>query len=168
MAVVNDNYSGRSGSSVIVAKQTQTEAGSEELMDAELMLRLSVGRVHIDESELYMMREALDEMHSEYYSSAKGGKQRQELTNTNYNPEAPLSFLTALARTIQEIEEAQPEPGFREVFMELLDRNLEGAIMGDSVNGMDTRKDVEVIRETLGALLISGDITDAVDSQSDA
>ena len=86
------------------------------------------------------------------------------MAQQQFNAEGPLSFLAALAKTIQDIEEAQPEPGFREVFMGLLDRNLEGAIAGDTAEGRgDTRESVETIRKTLGSLLVAGDIGDAVD-----
>ena len=59
-----------------------------------------------------------------------------------FDAEAPFSFLTALAMTIRKIENAQPEPGFRDVFMGLLDRNIEGAIAADASNGLDTRESV--------------------------
>ena len=85
------------------------------------------------------------------------------MTQQQFNTEAPLSFLAALAYTIKQIEEVQPEPGFREVFMGLLDRNLEGAIVGDAAEGRDSRASVETIRKTLGLLLVSGDLSDAVD-----
>ena len=88
------------------------------------------------------------------------------MADPNFNPEASLSFLAALAATIRKIEDAQPELGFRDVFMELLDKNLEGAIRGDAAAGMDTRRDVEVIRRTLGELLISTDIADALEEKN--
>ena len=87
------------------------------------------------------------------------------MTQQHYNPEAPLTFLAALAVTIRKIEDAQPEPGFRDVFMGLLDKHLEGAIAGDEVRGMDTREDVQIIRRTLGDLLIGSDIEDATGSE---
>ena len=80
-----------------------------------------------------------------------------------YDAEAPHSFLAALAMTIRKIEDAQPEPGFRDVFMGLLDRNIEGAIATDASNGLDTRESIQVIRRTLGHLLVSGDFSDATE-----
>ena len=80
-----------------------------------------------------------------------------------FDAEAPFSFLTALAMTIRKIENAQPEPGFRDVFMGLLDRNIEGAIAADASNGLDTRESVQIIRRTLGHLLVSGDISEAME-----
>lgn len=84
------------------------------------------------------------------------------MAQQQFNAEAPLSFLAALVRTIVQIEDAQPEPGFRDVFMSLLDKNLEGAIAGDAANGMDTRESVQIIRKALGGLLVSKDLADAL------
>lgn len=75
------------------------------------------------------------------------------MTPQQFNPEAPLSFLSALALTIRDIEKAQPEPGFTEVFMDLLDKKLEATITGDANSDLDTRESVQVIRRTLGQLL---------------
>ena len=85
------------------------------------------------------------------------------MTQQEIHAEAPLSFLAALVYTLREIEETQPEPGFRDVFMGLLDKNLEGAIAGDAEKGLDTRDQVQAIRSMLGKLFISADISDAVD-----
>ena len=83
------------------------------------------------------------------------------MTQQLYDAEAALTFLTSLVMTIRRIEQGQPEPGFREVFMDLLDKHLEGGVLRDEAEGLVTRERVQEIRRTLGDLFYSGDIMDA-------
>ena len=91
----------------------------------------------------------------------------ENMTQQPGNPEAALSFFMALVLTIKKIEDEQPEPGFREVFMGLLDRHLEGAIRVDEFEGRDTSEDVEAMRKALSQVFISSDITDAMGKDND-
>ena len=84
------------------------------------------------------------------------------MAQQDYNPETALSFLSALAFTIDRIEKGQPEPRFREVFMGLLDQHLEAVVTNDEARGVHTRDDVEIIRKMLGGLLVSKDLSDAL------
>ena len=83
------------------------------------------------------------------------------MTQEDINSEALLSFLAAVAMTIRRVEEEQPAPGFRDVFMTMLNKHLEGAIAGDAVKELDTRETIQTLGEMLSGFLVAGDIADA-------
>ena len=77
---------------------------------------------------------------------------------------ALLSFVQSLAATIKLIEREQPEPGFQEVFVGLLDKHLEAAVANDEAEGLNTRETVQNMRTMLSQNLAIGKIIDAMQS----
>ncbi len=77
---------------------------------------------------------------------------------------ALLSFVQSLAATIKLIEREQPEPGFQEVFVGLLDKHLEAAVSNDEAEGLNTRETVQNMRTMLSQNLAVGKIIDAMQS----
>ena len=86
------------------------------------------------------------------------------MAQQDFNEEVALSFFAALVRTINEIEAAQPEPGFGSVFMDLLKRNLEEAIVGSAANGLDTRQSLLAIHKHILLMFTANDLTDLLDA----
>ena len=70
-----------------------------------------------------------------------------------------FTFFTALVDTIEEIERAQPEPGFKEVFVQLLHKHLDRrALVGDP----EIARDVAAFKAVLSRGFLARDLTDAM------
>ena len=86
------------------------------------------------------------------------------MTQDQEADEASLIFLGTLAFTITQIEKAQPEPGFRQVFMDLPASNLKSTVDAvDPAIDQYTLESVRSIEKVLSDLLIAGDYTDAIE-----
>ena len=88
------------------------------------------------------------------------------MAQQQFNEEVVLSFYMALIMTLREIEAAQPEPGFSALFMDLLKKNLEGAITGDAVRGLDTRQSLMRIHSDIIQLFTAKDYGDVLGSDA--
>ena len=72
------------------------------------------------------------------------------MTGQNLDTHAGFTFMTALAGTINCIDEALPGQDFKEEFLKMLDTYLEGGILNDQENiGLDTGTTVMLLRREL-------------------
>lgn len=87
------------------------------------------------------------------------------MTEHAQDTEGALTFLASVAFTIRQIEQAQPEPGLKDLFMKMLHRNAMAAVQVDATQGKATGRVVEATFQTLAGLLVSADVADYLDRE---
>ena len=84
------------------------------------------------------------------------------MAEQHLDEEVVLSFYAALVNTIRRVEEAQPEPGFSALFMDLLDKQMERAIAGAKAEGLDIREPLKGIHRHLVRMFMAKDLGDTL------